>query len=105
MNEKRSTRNILRWKKSDRGSSHVRHGLDPRLEYRSREFPLCRPAVFSQTAVLFTLISQFFFHCSTTRMDEDTRFSCGSRDSTKDRFAWIIWSYIILSPLDEENIS
>ena len=23
--------NILRWKKSDRGLSHVRHGLDPRL--------------------------------------------------------------------------
>ena len=31
MIEKRSTRIILRWKKSDRGSSHVRHGLDPRL--------------------------------------------------------------------------
>ena len=31
MIEKRSTRNILRWKKSDHGSSHVRHGLDPRL--------------------------------------------------------------------------
>ena len=24
--------NIPRWKKSDRGSSHFRHGLDPRLE-------------------------------------------------------------------------
>ena len=23
--------NIPRWKKSDRGSSHFRHGLDPRL--------------------------------------------------------------------------
>ena len=39
------------------------------------------------------------------RMDEDTRFSCGSRDSTKDRFAWIILSYVILSLLDENNIS
>ena len=24
--------NIPRWKKSDRGSSHFRHGLDPRLQ-------------------------------------------------------------------------
>ena len=25
--------NILRWKKSERGSSHVPYGLDPRLQY------------------------------------------------------------------------
>ena len=28
--------NIPRWKKSDRGSSHFRHGLDPRLEYATK---------------------------------------------------------------------
>ena len=63
--------NIPRWKKSDRGSSHFRHGLDPRL------------------------IHDKFFHCSTTRMDADTRLHNSkwlirvnqSPHLTKDRFA------------------
>ena len=29
--------NIPRWKKSDRGSSHFRHGLDPRLDISTKE--------------------------------------------------------------------
>ena len=41
MIEKRSTRNILRWKKSDRGSSHVRHGLDPRLVFYAAYHTKC----------------------------------------------------------------
>ena len=39
-------------------------------EFKSEEFPLRRPAVFSQTAILFSLISRQIF--STTRLDEDT---------------------------------
>jgi hypothetical protein len=42
-------------------------------EFKSENFPHRRPAVFSQTAILSSLISHKFFHCSMTRMDEDTR--------------------------------
>ena len=82
-------------------------------ESKSEEFPLRRPAVFSETAVVSSLISRHFFHCSTTRMDEDTRLlnSVSTHNSvnqsphlTKDRFAWIILSYVILSSLDVNNI-
>ena len=53
-----------------------------------------------------------FFHCSTTRMDEDTRLHNSewlipvnqSTHLTKDRFAWIILNYVILSALDVNNI-
>ena len=30
-------------------------------EYKSEEFPLCRPAVLSQTAILSSLIERQFF--------------------------------------------
>ena len=43
------------------------------LSSNSKSSPLRRPAVFSQTAILSSLIYDKFFHCSTTWMDEDTR--------------------------------
>ena len=54
----------------------------------------------------------YFFHCSTTRMVEDTRLHNSkwliplnqSPHLTKDRFAWIILNYVILSALDVNNI-
>jgi hypothetical protein len=63
-------------------------------EFKSENFPRRRPAVFSQTAILSSLISQQIFHCSTTRMDEDTRLHNSkwlipmnqSLRWTKDRF-------------------
>ena len=59
------------------------------------EFPLRRPAVFSQTAILCSLNSRQIFHCSTTRIDADTRLHNSkwlirvnqSPHLTKDRFA------------------
>ena len=42
-------------------------------ESQYEEFPLRRPAVFSQIAILSLLIARQFFYCLTTRMDEDTR--------------------------------
>ena len=53
-----------------------------------------------------------FFHCSTTRMDEDTRFNNSKYlipvnqppHLTKDSFAWIVLNYVILSVLDVNNI-
>jgi hypothetical protein len=82
-------------------------------EFKSENFPHRRPAVFSQTAILSSLISDKFFHCSTTRMDGDTRLHNSKSlipmnqppHWTKDRFAWIILSYVILSALDVNNIS
>ena len=77
------------------GTNTIKHA-----ESKSEEFPLRRPAVFSQTAVL------------STRMDEETRLHNSkwlipvnqSPHITKDRFAWIILNYVILSSLDVNNI-
>ena len=82
-------------------------------EFKSEEFPLRRPAVFSQTVILSLLIHDNFVHCSTTRMDEDTRLHNSkwlirvnqSPHLTKDRFAWVILSHVILSTLNVNNIS
>jgi hypothetical protein len=81
-------------------------------EFKCENFPHRRPAVFSQTAILSSVITDKFFHCSTTRMDKDTRLHNSkslipmnqSLHWTKTRFAWIILSYLILSALDVNNI-
>ena len=54
-----------------------------------------------------------FFHCSTSRIDEDTWLHSSewlipvnqSLHLTKDRFVWIILSYVILSALAVNNIT
>ena len=48
-------------------------------ELKSEKYPLRGPAVFSQIAILSSLILWQMFYCSTTRMDEDTRL-CYSKD-------------------------
>jgi hypothetical protein len=50
-------------------------------EFKSENFPHRRPAVFSQTAILSSLISQqiFSFVQLTSRMDEDTRLHNSKR--------------------------
>ena len=42
-------------------------------EFKSEKFPPRRPAVSSQNAILSSIISRQIFHCSTTRIDDDTR--------------------------------
>ena len=59
MIEKRSTRNILRWKKSDRGSSHVRHGLDPRL-VRNRVYSVQTHALFQNLHAKYSIFNKIF---------------------------------------------
>ena len=44
--------NIPRWKKSERGSSHFRHGLDPRLELPVNVVIIVRLAFFKRFSTL-----------------------------------------------------
>ena len=83
-------------------------------EPKSEEFPLSRPTVFSQTAVLSLLVSRHFFFIVQRHgwMGTHVRLHNSkwlipvsqSPHLTKDRFAWIILSYVILSSLDVNNI-
>ena len=69
-------------------------------EISLRELTLYK--TLSSNQILSSLIYDKLFHCSTTWMDEDTRlhnwkwlFSVNqSLHLTKDRFAWIILSYV-----------
>ena len=51
-----------------RGTNTFKH-----TEFKSEKFPQRRPAVFARTAILSSQILWQIFHCSTTRMNEDTR--------------------------------
>ena len=71
MIEKRSTRNILRWKKSDRGSSHVRHGLDPRLRTNDEQSASARYIIIRERfrCIVFAL---YFFRMKLCQNVEKT---------------------------------
>ncbi len=50
---KRLTPEYPKWTKSDRGSSHFRHGLDPRLRFMCLRFSLL--IVFLQLKLLYAI--------------------------------------------------
>ena len=81
--------------------------------FKSEKFTLRRPAVFSQNAILSSIISRQCFHCSTTRIDDDTRL-CHSKGpisinqssfQQKTGFARIILSYVTVCVLNVNDIS